>query len=30
VFKIEPDPDTQTVVLSCLGCGYKNYAKTVS
>jgi len=29
-FKIEPEPETQTVLLSCLGCGYKNYAKTVS
>eukprot|EP00455_Lapot_gusevi_P000512 TRINITY_DN10232_c0_g1_i5.p1 TRINITY_DN10232_c0_g1~~TRINITY_DN10232_c0_g1_i5.p1 ORF type:complete len:223 (-),score=11.21 TRINITY_DN10232_c0_g1_i5:35-703(-) len=27
VFKIRPDPETHTVILSCLGTGFKNFAK---
>lgn len=26
-FKVQPDPDTKTVILSCLGIGYSNIAK---
>ncbi|KAE9351238.1 putative RNA 3'-terminal phosphate cyclase-like protein [Phytophthora fragariae] len=29
-FKIKPDPETKTVLLSCLGVGFKNLAKKVT
>lgn len=29
-FKIKPDPETKTVLVSCLGVGYTNYAKKVT
>ncbi|KAI9922741.1 hypothetical protein PsorP6_002176 [Peronosclerospora sorghi] len=29
-FKIKPDPETKTVLLSCLGIGFKNLAKKVT
>ncbi|RLN72479.1 hypothetical protein BBJ28_00001051 [Nothophytophthora sp. Chile5] len=29
-FKIKPDPETKTVLLSCLGTGFKNLAKKVT
>ena len=28
-FKVQPDPDSKTVVLSCLGIGYSNIAKRI-
>ena len=30
IFKIKPDPETKTLVLSCLGIGYSNLSKKVS
>jgi RNA 3'-terminal phosphate cyclase-like protein len=29
-FKIKPDPETKTILLSCLGLGFKNQAKKVT
>lgn len=29
-FKIKPDPATRTVLLSCMGVGYTNFAKKVT
>lgn len=29
-FNIKPDPTTGTVILTCVGCGYKNFARKVS
>lgn len=30
VFQVKEDEETNTVLISCLGTGYKNYAKKVS
>jgi RNA 3'-terminal phosphate cyclase-like protein len=26
-FKIEPDPESKTVILTCLGVGFKNFSR---
>jgi RNA 3'-terminal phosphate cyclase-like protein len=28
-FKIEPDPETKTVILTCVGCSFLNLARRV-
>lgn len=30
MFQIKEDSETETVILTCLGIGYKNYAKKVT